>query len=145
MQILDSSLLISQSYFNNGGTQLYLILKPLYYALKRPGGPENVVSWKYKGLPAKNLLLLPLLLIVFLHQLNGTSFTPPNIIIFFIVYELGTWSRDLNSDFTLKDCLFGDVKLTKNANPDKYVYTGYGIGFNSRSGLSLPDGSSILT
>ena len=93
----------------------------------------------------KNLLLLPLLLIVFLHQLNGTSFTPPNIIIFFIVYELGTWSRDLNSDFTLKDCLFGDVKLTKNANPDKYVYTGYGIGFNSRSGLSLPDGSSILT
>ena len=58
MQILDSSLLISQSYFNNGGTQLYLILKPLYYALKRPGGPENVVSWKYKGLPAKKLTTL---------------------------------------------------------------------------------------
>ena len=78
----------------------------------------------------KNVLLLPLLLIGFLHQLNGTSFTPPNIIIFFIVYELGTWSRDLNSDFT--------------SNPDKYVCTGYGIRFDSRSGLSLPDGSSIL-
>ena len=26
--------------------------------------------------------------------------------------------------------LLGGVKLTKNANPDKYSYSGYGIGFN---------------
>ena len=26
-------------------------------------------------------------------------------------YELDAWSRDLNTDFTLKDCLFGIVKL----------------------------------
>ena len=60
---------------------------------------------------------------------------------FFIVYELDTWSRDLNSDFTLKDCIFGGVNLDKNTDPDKYVYTGYGIGFDSRSEFSLPDGS----
>ena len=60
---------------------------------------------------------------------------------FFIAYELDTWPRDLNSDFTLKDCLFGGVKLTKNADPDKYIYTGYSIGFDSRSEFSLPDGS----
>ena len=48
-------------------------------------------------------------------------------------------SRDLNYDFTLKDCLVGGVKLAKNSDPDKYVYTGYGIGFDSRSGFSLPD------
>ena len=36
--------------------------------------------------------------------------------IFFIAYELDTWSRDLNSDFTLKHCLFGGVKLAKNAD-----------------------------
>ena len=70
-----------------------------------------------------------------------TTFTPPNIIIFFVVYELDTWSRDLNSDFTLKDCLFGGVKLAKNTDPDKYVYSGYGIGFDSRSEFSLIDGS----
>ena len=58
-----------------------------------------------------------------------------------IVYELDTWSQDLNSDFTLKDRLFGGVKLSKNADPDKYVYTGYGIGFNSLSEFSLHDGS----
>ena len=33
------------------------------------------------------------------------------------------------------------VKLAKNVDPDKYVYTDYGIGFNSRSEISLPGGS----
>ena len=37
--------------------------------------------------------------------------------------------------------MFGAVKLTKNADPDKYIYTCYGIGFDSRSEFSLPDGS----
>ena len=36
---------------------------------------------------------------------------------------------------------FGAVKLTKNADPDKYKYRGYGIGIDSRSYSSLPDGS----
>ena len=60
---------------------------------------------------------------------------------FIIVYELDRWSRDLNTDFYLKDCLFGAVKITKNAYSDKYVYTGYRIGFDSRLEFSLPDGS----
>ena len=37
--------------------------------------------------------------------------------------------RGLNTDFTLNNCLFGSVKLTKNAEPDKFGYSGYGIGF----------------
>ena len=48
-------------------------------------------------------------------------------------------SRDLNSNFTLKDCLLGGAKSAKNADPDKFVYGGYGIGFDSRSLFSLPD------
>ena len=39
---------------------------------------------------------------------------------FFIVYELDTWSRELNSHFTLKDCLFRGFKLAKSTDPDKY-------------------------
>ena len=66
--------------------------------------------------------------------------TPPNRIIFFI-YELDILSWDLNSDFTLKDCLFGGVKLAKNTDLDKYIHSGYGIGFTSCSEFSLPDGS----
>ena len=42
------------------------------------------------------------------------------MIIFFIFYEYDIWSRDLNPGFTLKDCLFGGVKLAKTADPDKY-------------------------
>ena len=41
----------------------------------------------------------------------------------------------------MNDCLFGGVKLAKNADPDKNVYLGYGTGFDSHSEFSLPDGS----
>ena len=58
-----------------------------------------------------------------------------------IILKLDTWLREINTDFTLKSCLFGDVKLAKNTDPDNYVYTGYGIGFDSRSVFSLLDGS----
>ena len=37
--------------------------------------------------------------------------------------------------------MFGDVKLTINANPDKYKYSGYGIGFDTSRSFSLSDGS----
>ena len=36
--------------------------------------------------------------------------------------------------------MFGGVKLTKNADPGKHIYSGYGIGFNSRSKFSSPEG-----
>ena len=50
----------------------------------------------------------------------------------FIVYELDTWSRDLDTDFTLKDSLAGSAKITKNDDLDKYKHSDYGIGFDSR-------------
>ena len=37
--------------------------------------------------------------------------------------------------------IWGVVKLAKNADSDKCVYNSYGIGFDSRSEFSLPDGS----
>ena len=60
----------------------------------------------------------------------------------FIVYELDTSSRDLTTDFSLEDCLFGAVKLTKNADPAKHLSNGYGFGFDLRSEFSSPDGST---
>ena len=44
------------------------------------------------------------------------------------------------SDPTLKNCLFGAVTLTKNADIDKYKYSGYGIGFDRRGSFSFPGG-----
>ena len=40
----------------------------------------------------------------------------------------------------MKNCLFGAVTLTKNADIDKYGYSGYGIGFDRRSSFSFPSG-----
>ena len=40
---------------------------------------------------------------------------------------------------TLEDCLSGAVELTKNANPNIYSYSEYGIGFDSRSLFSIPN------
>ena len=55
-------------------------------------------------------------------------------------YQLDACFRGLNTDFTLSDCLFGAVKLTKNADADKYGYSGYGTWFDARSFYSLPYG-----
>ena len=55
----------------------------------------------------------------------------------FIVYELNTWSRDLNTEFTLKKCLFASVKLTKNADTDKYKYSSNSVGFDSQSAFFI--------
>ena len=45
-----------------------------------------------------------------------------------------------DSSITLENCLFGAVKATKNADIDKYKYSGYGIGFYSKGPFSHPSG-----
>ena len=67
------------------------------------------------------------------------SYTHGTIVNIYIVYELGA-SSPHNNDPTLKNCLFGAVTLTKNADIDKYGYSGYGIGFDRRSSFSFPGG-----
>ena len=54
----------------------------------------------------------------------------------YIVYELGA-SDSSDSDPTLKKCLFGAVTLTKNADIEKYEYSGFGIGFDRKSNFSF--------
>ena len=54
-------------------------------------------------------------------------------------YELGTSGSNIN-DPTLKNCLFGAVTLTKNADIDKYGYSGYGTGFDRKSTFAFPGG-----
>ena len=58
---------------------------------------------------------------------------PKKVLNLYISYTLRLQLRNLSTDFTLGNCLFGFVKLTKNADLDKYKYSGYGIGFDSHS------------
>ena len=48
----------------------------------------------------------------------------------YIVYSLDTISNTRKIDFTAQNCLFGAVKITKNANTSKYKYSGYEICFD---------------
>ena len=67
------------------------------------------------------------------------SYTHGKVVNIYIVYELGA-SSSHNNDPTLKNCLFGAVTLTKNADIDKYGYSGYEIGFDRKSSFSFPSG-----
>ena len=62
------------------------------------------------------------------------------IVNIYIVYDLKS-TLNYNPDFTLENCLFGAVKLTKNADVNKYKYSGYGIGFDGKGDFSHPTGS----
>ena len=59
------------------------------------------------------------------------------IVSIFIVYEINVWPFKQSADFTLLTSLIGGVKLTKNADFDKYKYSGYVIEFNKRGSSSL--------
>ena len=69
---------------------------------------------------------------------------PNKVISFYISYLLTPWLRNLDTDFTLSNCLFGSVKLTKNADSDKYKYSDYSIRFDSRSELLFKNVSSSV-
>ena len=66
---------------------------------------------------------------------------PKKVINPYISYILNPWLRNSNLDFTSNNCLFGSVKLTKDADPDKYKYHSHNIGFDSRSEFSSTDGN----
>ena len=51
---------------------------------------------------------------------NGYCLIIEKVINLYISHTLNPWLRNLITDFTLKNCLFGSVKLTKNADPHRY-------------------------
>ena len=62
------------------------------------------------------------------------------IINIFIVYDLQS-NLNYNPEFTLENSLFGAIKVTKNADVNKFKYSGYGIGFDGKGVFSHPTGS----
>ena len=70
---------------------------------------------------------------------NNVTYKHGPIVNIYIVYRLVPNTK--KSSFILQNCLFGEVKLTQNANIDKYKYSGYGIGFDSRRCFTHPSGA----
>ena len=157
----DLSCYCGKQYFDEGsGKQSYLVFLPLrkYFKLNSIVDAANyVLSWQSKGLSNEiikpptttNNSLTPELdyygtktKISFTRSYLKQSshiLTHKKVINIYIVYELAA-STSHTSDPTIKNCLFGAVTLTKNANIKRYKYSGYGIGFDSRSSYSFPSG-----
>ena len=81
------------------------------------GLTDTIVEWESNGLPNETIRL---------PVTENHSFSPKIV------------SVNNSRDFTLKVCLFVTVKLTKNADPDKYSYPGYGIIYDACSLFSFP-------
>ena len=74
---------------------------------------------------------------------DKVTFTHKQVVNIYIIYEIKLWQFNVGKDFELKDSLFGAVKLTKNADPDKYKDSGYGTGFDAPEKFSLSDGNGF--
>ena len=74
-----------------------------------------------------------------LKQPNNLTYDYGHKVNVYTAYELGA-SSSSSSDPTLKNCLFVVVTLTRNADIEKYGYSGFGIGLDRRSSFSFPGG-----
>ena len=63
-------------------------------------------------------------------------YTDGKVVNIYIVYEISK-SSNISEYPTLENCLFGAVSLTKNANIDRYGYSGCGIGFDRHGIVSF--------
>ena len=156
LKIFDSGYFRGKSHFvDNDGTENYLVFQPIHRYLKVIANTKYISEWKSKGLSNEGIKppatsddsLSPLIGYLgnkirlklnggCLKQQNKLTYAHRTIVKIFIVYASGSF----NDDLTLKNSLFGAVRLTKNADIDKYQYSGYGIGFHRRGSFSFPGG-----
>ena len=70
---------------------------------------------------------------------DKVTYNHGKIVNIYIVYEINQ-NYSISSYPILENCLFGSVSLTKNADIDKYKYSGYGIGFDRHGEFSFGNG-----
>ena len=61
----------------------------------------------------------------------------------YIVYNLAARPRNPTNNFKFKNYLFGATSIVKNSDKENYVYSGYGITFDSASSWSFRNGTTI--
>ena len=157
----DLSYYRGKQYFGEGsGKQNYLVFLPInkYFKLNSVvNTADYVLSWQSKGLSDESIKPPTTTNNSLTPELNyhGTKtkikftgsclrqsshiLTHKKVVNIYIVYESAA-SSSHDSDPAIKNCLFGAVTLTKNADIEKYKYSDYGIGFDRRSSFSFPSG-----
>ena len=157
LKTFDSSYFIGKSNFEEDRTQNYLVFQPTYRYFKQIAGVgigHYIYYWKSNGLSDErtNSIKTPN------HsttpnldyygnktkvEFNGSclkqdsvTFNHKKVVNIYTVYEISK-NINISSCPTLENCLFGAVSLTKNADIDKYKYSGYGIGFDRHGSFSF--------
>ena len=165
LKTFDSSYFRGKSHFEEDSTQNYLVFQPIYRYFKIVAGVDNgsyIYYWKSKALSDERINPIKTLNHNITPNLDcyGTNksriwwkmfnkdkvtFNHEKEVNIYIAYEINKtaniskYSSDDNYP-TLQNALFWAVILTKNADTDKYKYSGYGIGFDRRPGFSFLDG-----
>ena len=166
LKTFDLSYFSGENYFDGDVNQNFYIFQPMSRYLKVACGNyiNYVLSWKSRGLnnvkiesiKTNDYLLNPRIDHYNMSKIRirfGGSFLnrfPPailhgKIVNIYIVYGITSDYKVVNYP-ALENCLFGSVKLTKNADIDKYGYSGYGIGFDRETSFSIGNetGKSII-
>ena len=162
LKTFDSSYFIGKSHFEEDGTPNYLIFQPLNKYFKvGDGNFYYVLSWTSKGLSNESIkppttsdnILTPISIyygtkakvsfdMSCLKQ-DKVTFNNGTIVNIYIVYKIiriANINGERNSNLTVQNTLFGAVSLTKNADVNKYRYSGYGVAFDRTSSFSFPGG-----
>ena len=138
-----------KNYFGDDGIQDYLVFQPINRCFKKVNKTNNISSWKSKGLftdalksPTINNKLEYIDEKIFV-KVDGSCLAEQNGLVFnknsLNIYIFQDLDSNLNNfDFTLQNCSFGALKITKSSNIDKYQYIVYGTGFDSKGTFSHP-------
>ena len=136
---------MGKSYFDEDGTQNYLTFQSIleYFTLNS----SQITKQKSKGLSNESLEVVStsnntlnqlinyygdkvrLKFTGSILQQKINTYNHKKVVNLYVVYEI-TNSHGTDNYPTLTNALFGAVKLTKNADIDKYKYSRYGIGFD---------------
>ena len=151
----DSSYFRGRNCFEEDGVQIYLVFQPMQKNFLKFSSNKNIGERKSKGF-SNEVIKLPnnslapsekftgeTMYVIFsgscLKQ-DKVTFSHGKTVNVFVVYDLK--SSLTNFRPTLQNCLFGVVKLTKNSDIDKYRYSEYGIGFDTKGTFLHPSGTT---
>ena len=148
---------MGKSHFDKDGAQNDLVFQSIleYFTLNS----NWIIKWKSKGLSNESLEVVStsnnsltpsinyygdkarLRFTGSVLQQKTVTYSHKKVVNLYVVYEITNF-HSIDSYPTLTNVLSGAVKLTKNADIDKYKYSGYGIGFDGHGFYSHPSGGT---
>ena len=107
------------------------------FEIKKYKGTDYVLTWKSWKLSTYRIGIKFNKDLLVVEQNNYTT----KIVNICIVHGLCAWPRNPTNNFKFKSNLFGTTNIVKSNDKEKYVYSGYGITFDSAGSWSFDNNS----